>query len=1347
MKYSFAFSSCPRNFRDYLTGLTLLIFLSYASAFAQICATPGKDGNATGTNALGFGGTSVVVNTYYPATSNASSGSTSINVGTPRGSATAITAGDLLLVIQIQDSNINRSNSNSYGDGVSGGDANGATNDRNTGLHEYVQATGPVSGGSVPIQGATAGSGLINTYRNSNATGSRGQRRFQVIRVPQYADCEIVGTVEAEHWNGSTGGIVAMDVDGTLTFFSGSEVNVTGQGFRGGGARQLFGGGGGSNTDYRTNSSNNYNGSKGEGTAGTPRYVHQSFTGTQPPGQVINTGAEGYPNGSYGRGAPGNAGGGGTDGNTSANDQNSGGGGGGNGGDGGRGGNSWSSNLAVGGYGGGAFGAATIQRLVLGGGGGAATRNNSANVQGSGGAGGGLVMIRAATITGTGTIEANGIEPNAANGLLPANDGGGGGGAGGTLVVFGNAGSLANIALLANGGKGGDCALIDPNHGPGGGGGGGLIYVNDLLTGTVSTNGGANGITSSPAIAYGATSGSGGSSFLNAQITTLEPCGFVPVSLGYFKANWDKNQRIQFEWMTATEAGNLGFDLFGYDGQDWIRLNHQLIPSKAIDSDKPIHYEFSIPAGNFKRFTIEDIDRFGKKNRHGSFDLGTSYGHKTHLEQVPWPVIAREHERANIARKAVSSNMPPEAKLQVIIRQKGMYRLTYEDIVSKNPQFDGIPLGDLAMTRKNMPVPIRVSTSDKSASEGVFGPGWVLDFFGEPEFSLYTDTTLYHLVANQRMATRITSSAPSSAFVPFVNETYTARFERRQDENYSFASPLTDPWFDSQLLALEEPASFEYSFDIANHTPGTLGQLHIEGYGVTDFPADTDHHLRLYLNQVYLGEWYGNGLEVLSHTFDIAPYLLREGSNTLRIDLPADLGLAADVFHLEAFTVSYEAGLKTTNNRVQFEGDQGFYQVKLENSNLPLAYAATAQHVYHLTNLRINENKDGSIATILVHPNPREGLASFFLSQDQKLLIPELRLPIPHVDILGGKTDYLIISHPNFIPGLGPFVQAKSQQGFRVQVVDVEQIYREFSDSQVDADAIAAYIAYAKDRMNTRYVLLVGGDSYDYKNFLNLGSMSFIPTRYVRTGAIVGHAPSDASLADTDDDGISDVAIGRFPVRTLEELSYMINKTLHFKDAQHSFDSLFVAGSDENSISFTGFSDYLQTFLPAEWGRNRAYIDDLGVANTRDKLTQTLNQGLAFLNFFGHSGPTVWTFENLFSADQAGQLQNYQAPALVTQWGCWNTYFVAPAYNTMAHKFLLSGNQGAAAVIGASTLTSVSSEKPFAPKFFQQLFQPGQTLGEALLRAKQETMDSYPDLKDIYLGIHLLGDPAMVLNP
>src|SRR5207302_2047685 len=184
------------------------------------------------------------------------------------------------------------------------------------------------------------------------------QRTFEVIRVPQYAAATLTSTLAAAPFNGSIGGVLAIDVAGALAL-NGATVSVDRAGFRGGLGRQFAGGAGGTGTDYVNLSTNLFHGQKGEGIAGTPHYVYDSRAGA-----AVNTGQEGYPAGATARGAPGTAGGGGTDPNPAANDQNTGGGGGANGGAGGQGGNSWFSNLPRGGFGGTAFSAGGSVMLV-----------------------------------------------------------------------------------------------------------------------------------------------------------------------------------------------------------------------------------------------------------------------------------------------------------------------------------------------------------------------------------------------------------------------------------------------------------------------------------------------------------------------------------------------------------------------------------------------------------------------------------------------------------------------------------------------------------------------------------------------------------------------------------------------------------------------------------------------------------------------------------------------------------------------------------------------------------------------------------------------------------------------
>jgi hypothetical protein len=491
--------------RTLLATLVALCALLAWPVYANLCAVPARNGSAT---------ISGVVNTYYtPADVSVAAGSTSILLTGSAGAGEAIQAGDLLLVIQMQDATFDDRNNNRYGDGVNSGAGNGALSIGQTGLYEFVRAANAVSalGGTLTVVGGTGG-GLAQTYHQAPASSNRGKRSFQVVKVPQYDQAAVAGTLAALPWNGSVGGVVAIDVARRLTF-SGGTIDASGRGFRGGGGRLLTGGSG-SNSDYMTLSTNNANASKGEGIAGTPRFVWNN-------GIVADNVTEGLPGGSYARGAPGNAGGGGTDGNPIANDQNTGGGGGGNGGTGGYGGNAWcpggvpTNCVASGGHPGAAVSSLGADRITMGGGGGAGTHNNRTGdlpngAASSGATGGGLVLIRAAEIAGTGAVRADGASANS----TVLNDATGGGGAGGAVLISAMrtvAGSALSVS--AAGGAGGTNTGGGAPHGPGGGGGGGFIATTGGVSASLSVVGGSNGATvSSPTTnsAYGSSPGSSG---------------------------------------------------------------------------------------------------------------------------------------------------------------------------------------------------------------------------------------------------------------------------------------------------------------------------------------------------------------------------------------------------------------------------------------------------------------------------------------------------------------------------------------------------------------------------------------------------------------------------------------------------------------------------------------------------------------------------------------------------------------------------------------------------------------------------------------------------------------------
>src|SRR5450432_441561 len=512
-------------------------------------------------------GTTVLManeNTYYPGTQAAvSAGATSITLGAIGAGLnfgiTPIAVGDIVLVIQMQGAQFNLPAVTlaSYGGGTGAG-AGFLPANLLAGRMEFAVATNavPVGGGVLNIA-----AGLTYNYAYS-PFGANGQYTYQVIRVSTHFNIQLGATISTPHWNGSTGGVTVISAVSQVDFNS-QLIDASGAGFRGGGSRVLGGAAGTNKNDFYTMSTANANGGKGEGIAGTPRFMYVNNV-------LVDNVLEGYPGGSSARGGPANAGGGATDSDPTSNDQNSGGGGGGNGGAGGLGGNGWFSFGTTGGRGGSMFattGPVTYyspSRLILGGGGGGGSNNNATGAPGggvasSGATGGGMVIINSSTIIGTGTIKANGITGNSTVQI----DGSGGGGAGGSILIYANSGQNG-VTAVANGGDGGSnfpIGLDATQHGPGGGGGGGVVFSNMALNiaSTVTAGNYGTSFGTSATDSFGAYPGTNGVLTVTYPFAQLPPnmqiCQIMilPLTLLNFTASNTSSNIVKVDWSTTDE--------------------------------------------------------------------------------------------------------------------------------------------------------------------------------------------------------------------------------------------------------------------------------------------------------------------------------------------------------------------------------------------------------------------------------------------------------------------------------------------------------------------------------------------------------------------------------------------------------------------------------------------------------------------------------------------------------------------------------------------------------------------------------------------------------------------------
>jgi len=574
-------------------------------SFALICislltifcakAQRGKDGNYTVT-ALNTN-----INSFTNLTADAAAGATTITVSSNVMSGGAFSGnlaqGDLLLIIQMQGATLdidvtptvswggNYTVPNSWITGSVSWNTQPwlwgqVTSYNNCGKFEQVEVRS-VSG----TTSITLNCGLQNSYTNSG--------HVQVVRVPRFNNLtlNLSTSIVPTAWNGTSGGIAAIEVNGNLTFNSSTKISANGLGFRGGstttptvqsgspGTCAAHTNGTGNGSTQMGSSASTEGGRKGEGIGGYTTEYNAQYSG-------------------YGRGAPGNGGGGGGY-------QNCGGGGGSNVGTGlytGKGvpsttvassvwnletaglGGSSSSGGGRGGYAlsnaekdatlfgpnnttwcntstssdarkeNGGFGGHPLtydaNRIFFGGGGGAADQDQAQG--GSGGAGGGLVFLTVyGTVSGTGTIEADGANGGNTQGGTPGigqlkgNDGAGGAGGGGSIYIR-NANALpSTLTLSAKGGNGGNQNLIIGTFasaeaaGPGGAGGGGSIAFSSGSP-VQNVSGGTAGTTNSPQLTEftfnGATNGASGSSslaasFYNITANNATVCAGSPISL------------------------------------------------------------------------------------------------------------------------------------------------------------------------------------------------------------------------------------------------------------------------------------------------------------------------------------------------------------------------------------------------------------------------------------------------------------------------------------------------------------------------------------------------------------------------------------------------------------------------------------------------------------------------------------------------------------------------------------------------------------------------------------------------------------------------------------------------
>lgn len=347
----------------------------------------------------------------------------------------------------------------------------------------------------------------------------------------------------------------------------------------------------------------------------------------------------------------------------------------------------------------------------------------------------------------------------------------------------------------------------------------------------------------------------------------------------------------------------------------------------------------------------------------------------------------------------------------------------------------------------------------------------------------------------------------------------------------------------------------------------------------------------------------------------------------------------------------------------------------------------------------------------------------------------------------------VIISHPLFIgsDALDKYISQRQADGWGIKVVDVEDIYTSFG--RATPDAIKDYLVRARVA-GVSHVQLVGTASFDYHDYLNKGSISLIPSIYTHTGVDTRYTPCDSCYV-LDYQSLPTLAIGRWPARTLEDLDAIVSKTLAWKanGLSSAMSSLFIADKEDKSTDYQKQLEAVrQLFNLPGYAENQTvvYLDSFidqsgaeqGVANARNSIFSTLEQGASVTVFSGHGSLKTWSFEGLLQEQDVAQINNIGQPTLAIPLTCYTTYADSPSTSTLAHQLIAGGENGAVAVYGAATISSYAENGLIAEQVVEGLLQ-GKTLGQAILDGKRALGVKY---RDVIMNGNLLGDVTLKLQ-
>lgn len=502
---------------------------------------------------------------------------------------------------------------------------------------------------------------------------------------------------------------------------------------------------------------------------------------------------------------------------------------------------------------------------------------------------------------------------------------------------------------------------------------------------------------------------------------------------------------------------------------------------------------------------------------------------------------------------------------------------------------------------------------------------------------------------------------------------------------------------------------------------------------------------------------------------------LTDNRSVLRFEItPSSV---TSVGYLDYFEITYQKELKPSDNFLLFFAMDSTGIVEYRLTNFP----NTNIKIFDVTNYAdvryITDHVLLSGGECRFQVSEKQGYVSRYLcigNDDYKTPANLTQISNSNLHGITQGTKFIIITPKDFEEAaarLKNYRENEAQVKISTIVINIQEIFNEFSCGMLDVSAIRDFLKYAFEnwQIKPEYVLFFGSGNYDYKNIEGYNT-NYIPTyQSVESLALRYSYTSDDFFVDIDGDnsGKIDFAHGRIPCKTTEEANLIVDKIIKYeKESSKGLwrnritlvaDDGFTSSGPPEGAEHTRPSETLaNSTIPKSYDINKIYMAAYPIELTGSgkrmpavnrAIIDAINQGTLILNFIGHGSPELWAHEVVFEKSVTiPQLNNEDYFFLIAA-TCSFGYFDIPNLQSGAEAMLFLKDAGLIASLTSARLAESRRNHDFVRQFFNDLLNTERdtlNLSIPVGRALYLTKQGFTQLND--RRYFLFGDPTMRLK-